>query len=163
MQSFQEIYLKVQTVGTCPCKKHYIINYEIFVHCTNDTHEPTCDRHKPGMKRFRWRWNDSRDVEPLAHLYTGICKPPFVSSLVLVYRATPAGSWMHLTCLLWTLQMCSILSLSSKGTPRASLPVVPMSICSSSSSIRVVVSSPRVLRRQWRVSSSLVRGLLMSL
>ena len=120
------------------------------------------ERHKPGMKRLRWRWKDSKDVEPLAHLYTGSRKPPFMNAPVSVYRATSGRSWMHLMCFFWTCQMCCILSLSKRGTPRESFPLLPISPCSSSSSSFVVVSSPRVLLRQWRASSSLDRCLLMS-
>ncbi len=87
---------------------------------------------------------------------------PWLSSLYLYRAQHQGGSWIHLTCFFWTLQMCSILSRSRRGTPRESLPLLLRSSVSSRSRRRMVASSPQVLLRQCRASSSLVRCLLTS-
>ena len=108
----------------------------------------------------RWRWNDSREVVPLAQRSTGNSTPPLVMCPVTVYRATPGGSWMHARCFFSTSQMATICSLST-GTPRESVAVESFS---SSSSISCKVNSlPLVLLRQWRASSSLVMAFFMAL
>ena len=40
----------------------------------------------PGMNLLICRWNDSKDVEPLAHLYVGSWTPPLVKTPVFVYN-----------------------------------------------------------------------------
>ena len=80
------------------------------------------------MNLFRWQWKDSREVEPLAHLYVVSWIPSLEELPVSVYRSTPGTSWMHFTCLFWVRQMCSIFAWSSSGTPSRSLPFSPIKI-----------------------------------
>ena len=108
------------------------------------------------MNLFRWQWKDSRDVDPLAQRYLVKMTPPFVAVVpALVYSCTPGTSWMHLMWRFCTHQMCSIRTLSSSGTMR-SPPFAPPRVRNSRSMRVMVVSSPRVVRRQYWLSSALL-------
>lgn len=107
----------------------------------------------PGINLFMWRWKLSREVDPLAHLYTGRLTPPFFKVLVCVYRWTPSGSWMQETCCCWTLHTSAILSLSNNGTPNVSHPLGPSNDCIKPDISVWVFSVPRVTHLQWSASS----------
>lgn len=107
----------------------------------------------PGINLFMWRWKLSREVDPLAHLYTGRMVPPFFKVPVCVYRCTPSGSWMQETCRCWTLHTSAILSLSNKGTPNVSHPRGPSNDWIKPDISFWVSSVPLVIRLQWSASS----------
>jgi len=71
----------------------------------------------PWMNLAKWRWNDSKEVDPWADRL-----PPFNTDPVLAYSDSPGGSWrqtMRHYC--WS-HVRWIRSLSSSGTPMVSFP-----------------------------------------
>lgn len=78
VQAFQEIQLKIQCVSAGSCKEVKKEVHETGIMSSFKTCKITLYfllyytantmSHKPGMNLFRWRWKDSREVEPLAHL-----------------------------------------------------------------------------------------------
>jgi hypothetical protein len=97
------------------------------------------------MSQFMWRWKLSREVDPLAHLYTGRTMPPFVSVDTCDRVAVLEGLVCKQTCWLCAFQISLIFSLSNSGTPRVSQPFSP-----SNDSNRFEISTvPRVARLQW--------------
>jgi len=102
-------------------------------------------------------WKLSREVDPLAHLYTGRITPPFFKVPVCVYRCTPSGSWMHGMCCCCTRHTSAILSLSNKGTPNVSQPLGPSRDCIRPDTRFCVSCVPLVTCLQWSASSAEVR------
>ncbi len=75
---------------------------------------------KHSLYLARCRWKDSRDVEPLAHRYTGSCTPPLVRCPVVVYSCIDSGYWMHFTWCFCSSHM-SVISSDRRSTPRLSV------------------------------------------
>ena len=107
------------------------------------------------MNLFICRWQLSKEVDPLAHLYFGRRIPPLRTVPVWMYSWNSGLSWIHATCFCCFCHMSCIRWVFRRGTPIVSLPVSP-SNADSNSVMRAMVSfSPRVVLLQWSAISLL--------